>query len=694
MILKKKSLLFIVLMLFVASAVKSSDFKQGGLYYTIMSETNALCRLDKAPANDPYTGDIIVPETVTNDGKTYAVVEIEEETIFSYSSITSLVLNAKVKKLPEQFCMHCQDLTKVVLPPSIEEIGWNAFAGCNKLIDINLPNGIKKITRYAFHNCETLAHISLPDELESLEFGVFDGCKSLTSIVIPENVKETGSNLFSNCTSLTEVILKNKNLDINKSGTFLGCTSLKNVIMPENQHNIRYDCYKGCTSIENIDFIDDIEWLEPNAFGGCINLKSISFGQNFKGFRKGYSFDADNTFNNCYDIFSVKCKNKSPQPFNKSVFVDVVYNNATLIVPWGCVNLYKNCEGWNNFKNIIEDPDVIEPRAISFAIGNQIELIEGTTLKVEAEVTPGNASYFRVEWDAPQELGLNDISANGNMPSCSITPTKAGTYVLTVKCLSEKTGELMCQNVCVVTVKENILPEELVVEFTNPVIINGRVPVKVKVSPNNFVGNYTLSCSTRLSCISEKNDIHGESEFVFYGNRVGKYNIVFVLSNTETNEIVLEKSIEVEVITSAVSFNTVEGIINTTTGENGMTITINANKGYKLHSVTCQNEDYTERFSDGKTVTLNPPLINPVFEIVYEKIDESVALIENDSLKIVQHGKTIEIMGTRDENSPVVLYDDMGRVIQQTNSHLIMVEKGGIYILTVEGRSFKFMVAN
>lgn len=125
-----------------------------------------------------------------------------------------------------------------------------------------------------------------------------------------------------------------------------------------------------------------------------------------------------------------------------------------------------------------------------------------------------------------------------------------------------------------------------------------------------------------------------------------------------------------------------------------MTITINANKGYKLHSVTCKNEDYTERFSGGKTVTLNPPLINPVFDIVYEKKDESVEVIENDSLKIVQRGKIIEIIGTQDENSPVVLYDDMGRVVQQTNSHLFMVEKGGIYILTVEGRSFKFMIAN
>lgn len=99
MILKKKSLLFIVLMLFIASAVKASDFKQGGLYYTIMSETNALCRLDAAPANDPYTGDIIVPETVTNEGKTYTVADIEDYTFYYLYSIhgnpiSSLVVNA------------------------------------------------------------------------------------------------------------------------------------------------------------------------------------------------------------------------------------------------------------------------------------------------------------------------------------------------------------------------------------------------------------------------------------------------------------------------------------------------------------------------------------------------------------------------------------------------------------------------
>ena len=83
----------------------------------------------------------------------------------------------------------------------------------------------------------------------------------------------------------------------------------------------------------------------------------------------------------------------------------------------------------------------------------------------------------------------------------------------------------------------------------------------------------------------------------------------------------------------------------------------------------------------------------PNFKIVYEKDGMgSNSIIENGAMKIVQYNNLIEIIGAKDENSPVTIYDDMGRVIIQTNNHSITLSTEGVYILLVEGRSFKFKI--
>lgn len=74
--------------------------------------------------------------------------------------------------------------------------------------------------------------------------------------------------------------------------------------------------------------------------------------------------------------------------------------------------------------------------------------------------------------------------------------------------------------------------------------------------------------------------------------------------------------------------------------------------------------------------------------------DSALDITENDNFKILQHGNMIEILGAEDENSPVTVYDDMGRVVEHTNSHSITLNKKGVYILSVEGRRFKFVIKN
>lgn len=672
---RKLSFYITLLMLSFASVIKASDFKEGALYYTILSEDNAICRVDKAPFDAPYSGDIVVPETVTHNGKTYAIISLDSS-IFDGCNITSVRIDAKLTTLPDYTFRMCRNLSEIILPETLTTIG-----------------------AYAFYNCYNLESIVLPENLETIFDYSFCGCRSLKSITIPPKAVFSSSAvcIFSGCSSLTNVILKNEELDINGLCSFENCTSLKEIIMPKTIKTIGTGCYSGCTSIESIDLIDDIESISPQAFEGCTHLKSIVFGKNLKSIGK-------EAFKLCYDISTIKCKNNAPRSFDNSAFTDIVYNAATVTVPWGSLELYRNCEGWKNFKNIVEDTEVIEPRTITLN-NNHLEMMEGDTLKVEALILPANASFYRVQWDAPEELEIKDAARIGNTASCSVIPRKKGVYVLTAKCLDEKTDELICQNVCVVNVKETIPPTEIVVKSLNPVLVWNQIfSFIVTVNPDDFTGDYYFALSNKsdglehsMTHFFDPNDPHQECQLSVRVTKIGKFTLTISLIDSKTDKVVLTKDIEVETATAGASFNSVEGKIETYTGSEGLMVSINANEGYKVHSVMLDGNDVSDRFAGGVAVpvTIGSWSNLPAFDIVYEKIEDSALdITENDNFRILQHGNMIEILSAEDENSPVTVYDDMGRVVEHTNSHSITLNKKGVYILTVEGRRFKFIIKN
>lgn len=663
------SLMMLALMLSFASGVKASDFKSGYLYYTIVSENNALVRVDKAPSNARYSGDIVIPETVTYADKTYTVCSMEDE-IFNVSDISSLNIEAHITVLPSYACRFCRELVTVKLPPTLEGIGEQAFINCTNLSEINLPDGLK-----------------------SIEFSAFSSCKTLKVIKIPESVINISSALFSDCTSLTEVIFENEDLSgTNASATFKNCTSLKNIVLTRNTTTIGGGCYSGCTGLETVDFPEWITAIGNEAFKDCTNLTALTFGSSFQSL-------GSQAFNNCYNISSVTCKNRNPKSFDGTAFTNEVYNFATLTVPSGCLEAYRNCDGWKNFKNIVEE-EAPYPQEISIA-ESQLELYVGSPVRIEAMITPAYASHYRVEWSAPEELALDEISLADGVAACTVTPSKAGEYELTVKCLNDNTGEIISQSTCSIMVKDLVAPTALNVEILDPVVlVNQTTYMSLSVNPNDFTGNYNILLyggdSHHLEIERIYVDIHGHSSLSLRSDKAGFYAFRVALHNEDTDKDELEQWVGFEVVDVGVSFNSVEGIIRMTYGgSEGLKVAINANDGYKVHSIVLNGNDVTDQYDADEMVTVefDPETRIPTFDIVYEQTGASdINFVENDMLKIVQHGNQIEILGARDENSPVVLYDDMGRVVQQTDSHTLTVETRGVYLLVVEGRRFKFMI--
>ena len=84
-----------------------------------------------------YKGNIIIPETVVFNERTYRVTSIGKEA-FAF----------------------CDPLTSITIPDSVKRIGWKAFLDCESLEEIIIGNSVKGIGRHAFDGCDSLLSIA------------------------------------------------------------------------------------------------------------------------------------------------------------------------------------------------------------------------------------------------------------------------------------------------------------------------------------------------------------------------------------------------------------------------------------------------------------------------------------------------------------------------------------------------------
>ena len=88
--------------------------------------------------NDYSDEEIVIPEEVENEGKTYKVTAIG-------------------------FCAFggCKNLRKVIIPNTVTELKQGAFYGCHNLTDVSLPPSVKSLPIGCFQNCLSLKTIDL-----------------------------------------------------------------------------------------------------------------------------------------------------------------------------------------------------------------------------------------------------------------------------------------------------------------------------------------------------------------------------------------------------------------------------------------------------------------------------------------------------------------------------------------------------
>jgi hypothetical protein len=221
-----KAKLLLLLMLLTSLATYAYDFESNGIYYNITSADDKT--VEVTSGDTEYTGDVVIPETVTYSDVEYTVTSIGGRAFYYHQSLTGVEMPASVTKIGEEAFLWCSSLSNVVLPSSLTTIGWCAFHACRSLSNIELPPSLISIESQAFSYCASLTNIEVPSSVTKIGYSAFGGCYLLTNIKLPASLTSIGDYAFYCCESLTSIELQ-ASLTTIGDYAFYVCESLKTV---------------------------------------------------------------------------------------------------------------------------------------------------------------------------------------------------------------------------------------------------------------------------------------------------------------------------------------------------------------------------------------------------------------------------------------------------------------------------------
>ena len=318
----KKQLLLLVLILLplVASAhdieVKNAD--DVTIYYNYISNGTELEVTFRGSSYDSYSGEyqgnVVISEEVTFMNRTRKVTSIEDYAFY-----------------------YCSGLTSITIPNSVTSIGDCAFYDCSGLTSITIPNSVTSIGEYAFSGCSGLTSVTIPNSVTSIGDYAFSGCSGLTSIVVENGNSNYDSR--SNCNAIIETA----------SNTLIsGC---KNTIIPNSVTSIGSQAFQGCSGLTSITIPNSVTSIGNFAFYGCSGLTSITIPNSVTsiGVSAFDGVDLTTVVSLIKNPFTIASKSMYARVFSENTF-----NNATLYVPVGTIEIYKATDGWKDFADIVE----------------------------------------------------------------------------------------------------------------------------------------------------------------------------------------------------------------------------------------------------------------------------------------------------------------------------------------------------
>ncbi|MCR5138782.1 MAG: leucine-rich repeat protein, partial [Bacteroidaceae bacterium] len=403
-----------------------SRFKKDGIYYRQI-DNSVNNEVEVTSGDSGYSGEITIPQTVTNGGTTFNVLRIGDNAFYNQDNLTAISLPNTILSIGQHAFQNCDGLKSVNIPGSVKALEYEAFREChnmekvtfneglesidyavfydnNNLKELVLPSTLKAIGVYAFGRCHSATKCALPDGVETIGSLAFINCGALSSINLPNSIKEIGANCFERCSALQSIKLPSS-LSVIRSFLFNECRELVSVEIPASVQEIQNEAFRYCEKLASIVIPEGVTTIPYGCFTECYALASVSLPSTITTIDQ-YAFNNDRSLPTItlpasltsigYDAFQGNSSLKAvylfattPPTFtDNNALLGAAQQGATLYVPAEAVETYKNARSWQEF-----DPNIA-------AIGNlpaaqPTFFFENYTLTMST-LTDGAVIYYSV----------------------------------------------------------------------------------------------------------------------------------------------------------------------------------------------------------------------------------------------------------------------------------------------------------
>ena len=445
----KKTILSILCLL-MSLCNYAYDFEVDGFYYNIISLQDLTVQLtcsgpssvhdemgydNKFDYNHTYSatysGDVVVPKTVEYAGRTFTVTSIHTAAfincVIGTLTIPETVEEVAMEGIGGSFMCLMGTFRNLIVKDSEKPIKCGNFIiGSSSRTYFAFENWTKEeleefaknipdhweqvdITFYWIYNGGVINSVYLGRQIEGN--GIVHGTSYYKMIKFGENIKSVSC---ADNIRLTSVTLPSSVKSLN----FSGCTALKSIDAPGVETIGKG--FSGCTRLESVN-LPNLRVIYGDAFNNCTSLKSIDLPQGLVVMRGEYvfsnienvvipgtvsqigkhSYDYDGNiyydeydnrvFADCSSLKTITMCNPVPIKLAESNFAAMTYLTATLKVPVGAAEAYRNADVWKNFFNIEEDASITDDVFTIYKEKNDLQLDYGS---VEIDVEEALPAHY------------------------------------------------------------------------------------------------------------------------------------------------------------------------------------------------------------------------------------------------------------------------------------------------------------
>ena len=336
--LKRAALLSVAVL--CGFAVNAQTFDHEGITYKVSGTTVIIQKASTAIGS--YSGDLVIPETVSYNGKDYTVASASATAFKGNEAITSIQLPNTMNKFIKGQFSKCTNLKKANIPTAVTAFPGNVFEYCSSLEEITIPDNITVINGSQFNGCTGLKKIIFEGTTE-LEVDNASGLQA-------KYTAGSGDAAVDYISTLEEVVVNRPMKSVQPAkNPWRGNTSIKKVTFGGNCTAVFSNMFENCSSLTEINIPETVTSIAANAFAGT-GIASLDL-------HGGIATISSSAFQNCKSLTTVKIN-------EGTTFIDALAFNgspvSSLSLPASLTTIGKQA-----FNNCALTGDIVLPAAVA-----------------------------------------------------------------------------------------------------------------------------------------------------------------------------------------------------------------------------------------------------------------------------------------------------------------------------------------